>query len=113
MKPESEVGNLPRSLFGTSGIRGSVDNFLICELLENKGTMLVGRDVRMSSHMIQNAVMSGFSPGEINTADCGILPTPTMLFALKKLQATAGVMVTGSHTPPTNEWAVILLGRYG
>jgi phosphomannomutase/phosphoglucomutase len=124
VKPESEVGNLPGKLFGTSGIRGGIDDFLTPEfsvragltfatLLENKGTVLVGRDVRMSSHMIQNAVMSGLSAGGIDTVDCGIVPTPAMLFALKKLGATGGVIVTGSHTPPPTNGLLFFLADTG
>jgi phosphomannomutase/phosphoglucomutase len=97
-------------LFGTSGIRGRVDELLtpdfaerIClsfaTLLGNQGTCLVGRDVRPESEMIQKAVISGLTAGGINALDCGVVPTPATLFALKKLQYQAAVMVTGSHVP--------------
>jgi phosphomannomutase/phosphoglucomutase len=124
VEPDLAVGNLPRKLFGTSGIRGSVDDFLTPEfcvraglsfaaLLENEGTVLVGRDVRLSSQVIQNAVMSGLSAGGIDTVDCGIVPTPAMLFALKKLRDSGGVMVTGSHTPPPTNGLLFFLADTG
>ena len=99
-----------RRYFGTSGIRGQVDGLLTPEfaariglafaaMLENKGTVLVGRDVRLHSQSIQNAMMSGLAAGGVNGLDCGLVPTPALLFALRKLRHDAAIMVTGSHTP--------------
>ena len=122
---ESKSGvELPRKLFGTSGIRGSVDDLLTPEfsaragltfaaLLENRGTVMVGRDVRLSSQTIQNAVMSGLSAGGVATVDCGIVPTPSLLFALKKLRFSGGVMVTGSHTPSPTTGLLFFLADTG
>ena len=102
--------NFPQKLFGTSGIRGQIDGFLTPEFsakagltfaatLQNKGTVLVGRDVRLNSRLIQNALMSGLSAGGVHIVDCGVVPTPALLFAIKRLHYSGGVMVTGSHTP--------------
>jgi len=118
------VENSSRKLFGTSGIRGSVDDSLTPEfsakagltfaaLLENKGTVMVGRDVRLSSHTIQNAVMSGLSAGGVHVMDCGVIPTPCLLFALKKLKFSGGVMVTGSHTPSPTTGLLFFLADTG
>ena len=97
-------------LFGTSGIRGRIDDSLTPEfavraglsfaaLLENKGSILVGRDVRLNSQVIENAVISGLLAGGVDAFDCGIVPTPALLFSIKKSRHSGGVMVTGSHTP--------------
>jgi phosphomannomutase/phosphoglucomutase len=109
------TGEIPRDkfsqrLFGTSGIRGRVDESLtpdfaerIClsfaTLLGNQGTCLVGRDVRPESELIQKAVTSGLAAGGVDVLDCGVVPTPATLVALKKLQYQAVAMVTGSHVP--------------
>ena len=107
----NEAGKIvPATLFGTSGIRGRLDEFLTPEFakkvglsfaafLENNGTVLVARDVRPQSELIQKAVMSGLSDGGINVLDCGVAPTPATLVALKKLRHKGAVMVTGSHVP--------------
>jgi phosphomannomutase len=107
----NEVGkSVPATLFGTSGIRGRLDEFLTPELakkmslsfaafLENNGTVLVARDVRPQSELIQKAVMSGLSDGGINVLDCRVATTPATLVALKKLRHKGAVMVTGSHVP--------------
>jgi phosphomannomutase/phosphoglucomutase len=119
------TGNqVPSRLFGTSGIRGRVDEFLTPEfaervclsfatLLDNQGTCLVGRDVRPESEMIQKAVMSGLSAGGLAALDCGVVPTPAALFALKKLQYQAAVMVTGSHVPAPTTGMLFFLDDTG
>jgi len=100
----------PGKLFGTSGIRGRVDELLTPELavkfrltfaalMENEGTVLVGRDVRLNSRLIQNAFVSGLLAGGIDVVGCDMVPTPALLFALKKYRNTAAVMGTGGHTP--------------
>jgi phosphomannomutase len=96
-------------LFGTSGIRGQVDDFLTPEfavraglafagLLQNKGSVLVGRDVRSNSQLIESALISGLLAGGVDVSDCGIVPTPALLFSVKQLQHSGGIIVTGSHT---------------
>lgn len=111
-------------LFGTSGIRGRVDDFLTPEfavraglsfaaLLQNKGTVLVGRDVRTNSQLIQNALIAGLLAGGVDTFDCGIIPTPALLFAIKKLRYSGGVSVTGSHTPAPTTGLLFFLSDTG
>lgn len=103
-------GKTPAKLFGTSGIRGTVGGFLTPEFaakvgqsfaafLENRGTVLVGRDVRLHSQLIQTALMSGLLTGDVDVIDCGLVPTPALLFVIKKARYRAALMVTGSHTP--------------
>lgn len=99
-----------RKLFGTSGIRGSADTDLtpqfvnmlgrtFAAFLNNQGTVFVGRDVRLHSERIQRDLMLGLKEGGIEVVDCGLVPTPALLCALKESKASAGVVVTGSHTP--------------
>ena len=113
-----------RKLFGTSGIRGRVDDFLTPEfavraglsfaaLLGNKGAVLVGRDVRSNSQLIESALISGLLAGGVNVVDCGIVPTPALLFAIKKLRHSGGVMVTGSHTPAPTTGLLFFLADTG
>ena len=59
----------------------------------------MGRDVRLHSKMIQTAFVDGLLTGGVDVVDCGLVPTPALLFAMKEARATAGVIVSGSHTP--------------
>jgi phosphomannomutase/phosphoglucomutase len=114
---------VPR-LFGTSGIRGLVDEFLTPELaakvglsfatlLGNTGNAMVGRDVRPQSQLIQNALMSGLLAGGIDVMDCGLVPTPAVLFAMRKTDSKAAVIVTGSHTAPATTGLLFFLSDTG
>jgi len=123
---DSELGGVksPQRLFGTSGIRGQVDDFLTPELavraglsfavlLQNKGIVLVGRDVRRSSQLVENALISGLLAGGVDALDCGVVPTPAMLFAVKKFGHSGAVMVTGSHTPASTTGLLFFLSDTG
>lgn len=99
-----------RRLFGTSGIRGPADSVLTPHFvdrlgrsfgafLDNRGTVFVGRDVRIHSKRIQGDLMLGLVAAGVNVVDCGLVPTPALLWAIKESKASGGVMVTGSHTP--------------
>ena len=92
-------------IFGTSGIRAVVDNWLIQMALKVglavghlHGSVLVGCDTRTSSSAIKQAVTAGLLAAGVRSFDAGMLPTPTLAMATKGFDA--GVMVTASHNPP-------------
>lgn len=124
MSADIAGGKDPAKLFGTSGIRGTVGGLLTPEFvakvgqsfaafLENRGTVFVGRDVRLHSQSIQSALMSALLAGGVDVVDCGLVPTPALLFALKESRSTAGLMVTGSHTPPPIDGILFFLSDTG
>lgn len=59
----------------------------------------VGRDVRLSSERIKNAVIAGVTSTGIDVIDIGICPTPVVYFSIVHLKTDGSVMVTGSHNP--------------
>ncbi len=61
--------------------------------------ILVGRDARQSGPMILSSVTKAFQAEDIDIEYAGILPTPSMLLLVKKLNFDAGVMITASHNP--------------
>jgi phosphomannomutase/phosphoglucomutase len=69
--------------------------------LSRKGLKLaaVGRDVRLSSERIQNALTRGILSAGMDVVDVGVVPTPVLYFAIFDLKTDGGVMVTGSHNP--------------
>jgi phosphomannomutase len=64
--------------------------------------MLLGRDVRLSSKPLGDAVAKGMLSGGLNVEDIGIVTTPLLYFASVHYGKNGGVMVTASHNPP--EW---------
>lgn len=100
-----------RKLFGTSGIRGVVGEQITPELmmdlgltlathLGSSGSVVVGKDPRVSSDMFESCLISGLLSGGCDVKRIGIVPTPVVAFAVRRLKAKAGMMVTASHNPP-------------
>ena len=63
-------------------------------------TLVVGRDVRVSSARISQALVAGLISAGVTVLDIGLVPTPILNFAVDHFQADGGVMVTASHNPP-------------
>ncbi|MEM0946641.1 MAG: phosphomannomutase [Pseudomonadota bacterium] len=94
--------------FGTSGLRGLVDEltdplcagyaYTFLDSADNDGTVLIGRDLRASSPRIVRAVAAGAVAAGLEPLDCGVVPTPALALAASA-RSTAAVMVTGSHIP--------------
>jgi phosphomannomutase/phosphoglucomutase len=57
--------------------------------------------------------MQGVLKGGVDVIDCGVVPTPALLFALKDASALGGVMVSGSHTPAETAGILFFLGDTG
>jgi phosphomannomutase len=62
----------------------------------------VGFDGRVSSPELSEALTQGLLSTGVTLKLVGLGPTPMLYFAIKHLHADAGIMVTGSHNPPTH-----------
>ncbi len=100
-----------KRLFGTSGIRGVVNEELTPHLalqtglaiatnLNNTGTVTIAHDTRTSSPMLEAALTSGLLCGGCSVLRLGMLPTPALAYLTRVLSTNSGVMVTASHNPP-------------
>lgn len=63
-------------------------------------TCVVGRDCRLSSPEISDALIKGIMKGGVKVINVGLCPTPVLYFSLRHLKADGGLMVTASHNPP-------------
>ena len=105
--PESEH---PRRLFGTNGVRGVVNSDeMDCQFALRLGlaigtfmkeTVMIATDARTSNEMLKSACASGLMATGCSVQDCGIVPTPTLQYAVKNGKVAGGVMITASHNPP-------------
>ena len=102
---------MKRKYFGTNGIRGKANDLFtpvfvskmsaaIAAVFHNKGTMIIGSDSRTSSPFIKNGVIASFLASGFEVVDVGVVPTPLVQFAVNKLKADLGIVVTASHNPP-------------
>lgn len=74
-------------------------------------SVAVGRDGRLSSLDMENALVEGLSSTGLTVKRIGEGATPMLYFATFELQADAGVQVTGSHNPPDyNGFKMMLKG---
>lgn len=101
-------------IFTFSGIRGIAGKELNKELVEkiafvfgetfkkDDRRVIIGRDTRLSSSYLEEAVISGLSLANYEVYKTGICPTPILMFIKNELRIKAGIMITGSHNPP--EW---------
>src|SRR5437660_4211525 len=71
----------------------------------------VGRDVRLSSSTMQEALMRGAAAAGADVLDLGLVGTEMLYFAVGSLGLEGGAMVTASHNP--KEYTGMKLVRRG
>src|SRR5919198_1127347 len=97
-------------LFGTNGIRGifgkdlTIDSIVdLCYSLGTyfeEGPIVIGHDGRNSSPIISKLVRSSINSAGLDVGDAGLVPTPCLQYAAKRLNYNGGIMITASHNPP-------------
>src|SRR5260370_33451631 len=60
----------------------------------------VGRDCRLSSTRLRDALVKGLRAAGCDVTDIGVVPTPVLYFSAQYLNANGAIMITGSHNPP-------------
>ena len=76
------------------------------------GLVCMGRDGRISSPMLAEALREGLIEGGAEVVDVGLGPTPMLYYAAYTMKAAGGVMLTGSHNPPDhNGLKFVLAGK--
>ena len=88
-------GRIPDQLNADVAYR--IGNALV-QYLDAK-TVVIGRDIRLSSEELAEAVTRGITDAGADVLDFGIGGTEMVYFATSYLSADAGVMVTASHNP--------------
>ncbi len=103
-----------RKYFGTDGIRGKANQFPMDSATvqdiasaagtyfskgEHKHRVLIGKDTRLSSYMIETALASGFLATGVDVFLLGPMPTPAVAQLTRSMRADLGVMISASHNP--------------
>jgi phosphoglucosamine mutase len=99
--------------FGTDGVRGVANSELTPELAfklgrfggfvltkdKDRPKVLIGRDTRVSGHMLEGALVAGLLSIGAEVMRLGVISTPGVSYLTKALGAEAGVMISASHNP--------------
>ena len=119
---------VPAHVFREYDIRGIADRELSSDLalaigrgfgaaLIEAGTggrrlkIAVGRDCRLSSPRLFEALTGGLLQAGVDVIDIGVGPTPMLYFAVHHLEADGGVMITGSHNPGDENGFKLMKGK--
>ncbi|MGI0013358.1 MAG: phosphoglucosamine mutase, partial [Nitrososphaera sp.] len=104
-----QAASRPR-LFGTNGVRGVYGQDLTHDLVIDlcyslatyfqDGPVVVGNDGRHSGPALSRIVRSTLNSAGLDVANAGLVPTPCLQYAAKRLGYKGGIMITASHNPP-------------
>ncbi len=104
---------LKSTIFREYDIRGEADTELLSGDIEVLGqafgsylqrhggrNVTLGRDTRLSSPRLRDALIQGLVKSGCSVTDIGVVPTPVLYYSVFRLKADGAVMITGSHNPP-------------
>jgi phosphoglucosamine mutase len=114
-----------RQLFGTDGIRGVAGEFPLTrdsvyrigralghDLTRAKAgaRVVIGQDTRVSSCWIADRFVQGLVSVGVETRSAGVITTPGVAFLARSLGFDAGVVISASHNPWTDNGIKIFSG---
>ncbi len=109
-----------QKIFGTDGVRGTANLepvtaetalklgraaghvFKTLETLardRGRHKIVIGKDTRLSGYMLENAISAGVLSMGVDVLFIGPLPTPGVAYITRSLRADAGIVITASHNP--------------
>ena len=99
-----------KRFFGTDGVRGAVGKDPMSAdfalrlasaaaqvLVPTGGTVLIGKDTRLSGYMFESALEAGFVAAGADVLLLGPLPTPGIAYLTQVFEASLGVVISASH----------------
>ena len=103
---------MTRKYFGTDGVRGRVgEHPMTVEfalrlagaaarvLAPQGGSVLIGKDTRLSGYMFEAALEAGFVAAGVDVNLTGPLPTPGVAYMTQRFGCDFGVVISASHNP--------------
>lgn len=101
---------MSKKFFGTDGVRGTVGNDPMTAdfamrlasaaaqvLVPKGGTVVIGKDTRLSGYMFESALEAGFVAAGADVLLLGPLPTPGIARLTQEFDADMGVVISASH----------------
>ncbi len=97
---EYDIRGVAESEFPDDGLRVLGQAFGTYLRRHGGPKVAIGRDTRLSSPRLRDAVASGLKASGCAVIDVGIVPTPVLYYSVFHLKLDGAVMITGSHNPP-------------
>jgi len=112
-----------KKIFGTDGVRGTANiepvtaetalklgraaghvfkNLESQPRGQGRHKIVIGKDTRLSGYLLENALSSGILSMGVDVLFIGPLPTPGVAYVTRSLRADAGIVITASHNPYTD-----------
>jgi len=101
---------MSKNFFGTDGVRGTVGSDPMTAdfamrlasaaaqvLVPKGGTVVIGKDTRLSGYMFESALEAGFVAAGADVLLLGPLPTPGIARLTQEFSADLGVVISASH----------------
>jgi phosphoglucosamine mutase len=116
---------LTRQLFGTDGIRGVAGEFPLTRdsvywigralghdlvRVNAKARVVIGQDARESSRWIADRFLQGLASVGVETQSAGVITTPGIAFLARSQGFDAGVVISASHNPWTDNGIKVFSG---
>ncbi|HKM47264.1 MAG TPA: phosphoglucosamine mutase [Terriglobales bacterium] len=114
-----------RQLFGTDGIRGVAGEFPLTRdsvywigralghdlvRVKPKPRVVIGQDTRVSSQWIADRLLQGLVSVGVETRSAGVITTPGVAFLARSQGFDAGIVISASHNPWTDNGIKIFSG---
>jgi len=108
---------MSKQFFGTDGIRGAVGQYPVTadfmlklgwaagKVFAAEGAtthVLIGKDTRVSGYMFESALEAGLVAAGANVTLLGPMPTPAVAMLTRSQKASAGIVISASHNPYTD-----------
>ena len=104
---------MARRYFGTDGIRGRANSQITADMAlkvgqaaglafrrgDHRHRVVIGKDTRLSSYMIEYALVAGFTSVGADVLLLGPVPTPAVAMLTRSMRCDLGVMISASHNP--------------
>lgn len=114
---------MAHKLFGTDGIRGKANVFplqpdYVTKLATVAGALIctekkraaIAKDTRISSDMLEAALIAGFTSQGVDVIRLGVIPTPAVTMLTSELNVDMSVMITASHNPYQDNGIKLIAG---
>src|SRR5580698_10507116 len=109
----TRICDMAGKYFGTDGIRGRANAKITAEVAmkvgqaaglafqrgDHRHRVVIGKDTRLSSYMIEYALVAGFTSVGADVLLLGPVPTPAVAMLTRSMRCDLGVMISASHNP--------------